>query len=155
MSVPKLNLNYFIALSVLGSMLALWFVAPLLNILVTLVLRSPSNLFWVNGVVVLFVFVGLAMVWKKKRNLIPTELMPHTETRFRIGNIVMLAANSLVILSVLVSIFGAIFVDGFGVVVGFLVAAALQLAVPLNIAGIVCVETSRQKNSREAAQPKV
>ena len=148
MVITKLNFNYFLALSVLGSMLSLWFVAPLPNMFFMLLFHSSSGLFWINTIVVFLVIVGIAIIWNKKGNLIPTELKPDAETRFRIGNVAMVLANLFVVMSLLVSVLGFLFVEGFGVVIGMLVAGALLLTVPLNIVGIVCIETSRQKSSK-------
>jgi hypothetical protein len=150
MSTIKLNLNYFFALFVTGTMLALWFVSPLIIVLL-LKLGGGLGIFsWVKTIITIVVFIALALVWKKKGALSPVALKPNAKNRFRVGNVILAIANSLIALSILWSVIGYLFVNGFGVAIGFILAGALMLAVFLNIIGIICIETSRLGNTNRS-----
>lgn len=139
----KTNLNYFLSLFITGSMLTLWFVAPFIFMFFIFVGADIKSVMWSRLLAVTIVFILLASVWKRNGSLSPVAIKPGTENRHRTGNLIVTIANSIVTLSLLTSAVGFYFVNGFGVAVGYIIAGALLLAVPLNIAGIICVETSR------------
>jgi hypothetical protein len=49
------------------------------------------------------------------------------------------------------SIAGYIFVNGFGVSIGFILSGVLMVSVILNVIGIVCIETTRQRTASKSA----
>lgn len=143
MPTVKNNLNYFFALLITGSMLALWFVAPLFAMFFLSVGADLASITWSKFLAVIIVFIVIALTWKRNGALSPSTVKPGTENRYRVGNVILAIANAIVGLSLLISTVGFFFVTGFGVAIGFIIAGALLLAVPVNIAGIICVETSR------------
>ena len=144
MSKKILNLNYFISLFVSVTMFALYFIAPLLCIILGFIThRAFFANSWVNVFLAFFVFVSIVLVWKKKGALLPVALKPNAENRFRLGNVSMGIANSMLALSILVCFIGYHIDDNFGLFIGFIIAGALMFAVMLNVIGIACIETSR------------
>lgn len=143
MPTVKTNLNYFLALFITGSMLALWFAAPFFVMLFLSVGADLASIAWSKLLAVVIVFIVIAFTWKRNGTLSPFTVKPGTENRYRVGNVILAIANAIVGLSLLISTVGFFFVTGFGVAIGFIIAGALLLAVPINIVGIICVETSR------------
>ena len=143
MPTLKSNLNYFLALLISGSMLALWLVAPFLAILFISSGMVTNGITLANALAITMVFVLLLLTWKRNGTLLPSAIKSGAESRCRTGNVILAIANSIVALSLLVSIVGSIFINNFGLAIGFIIAGALLLAVPSCIAGIICVETSR------------
>lgn len=143
MPTVKANLNYFLALFITSSMLALWFVAPFFAMFFLSIGADLASIAWSKLLAVVIVFIVIIFTWKRNGTLSPSTVKPGTENRYRVGNVILAIANAIVGLSLLISTVGFFFITGFGVAIGFIIAGALLLAVPVNIAGIICVETSR------------
>ena len=153
MSRIQLNLNYFFALALVGSVLAIGWVAPPIR---RLILSSGGDIkaySMVSYVAPVFVIVLVALIWRIKGALSPIPASPGAALWFRIGNVAMAIANSAIVLSLLVSVIGFIVHRPFGLAVGFIIAGALMLAFPLDIIGIFCVEISRLLNRIKPSQP--
>jgi hypothetical protein len=151
MSAFKTNLNYFIALFVTGTMFALWLVAPWVSILLMKIGVGLSAINWVMICISALVFIALIWIWIKHGALSPIALKPNANTRFRVGTAVLVISNSLIALSLILSIVGYIFANGFGVAIGYILAGVLMVSVILNVIGIACIETTRQRTASKSA----
>jgi hypothetical protein len=147
----KTNLNYFIALFVTGTMFSLWLVAPWVSILLMQIEVGPGAINWVMICISALVFIALIWIWIKHGALSPIALKPNANTRFRAGTVALVISNSLIALSLILSIAGYIFVNGFGVSIGFILSGVLMVSVILNVIGIVCIETTRQRTASKSA----
>ncbi len=145
MRFAKTDINYFFALLVAGSMLGLWFVAPFIHMALFRAGAGYSSIMWGNIFTIALVSLAIVIAWKKNGALSPVAIASGREKRYRVGNILTGFANITIVLVVLVSIFGYFTIRDFGLGIGFLIAGVLLLAVPINIIGILCIETSRQR----------
>lgn len=145
MKLPKTDINYFLAVLVAGSMLSLWFLAPIIHIAFMYAGVGLNGIISGNIVAISIVFVAMIIVWKKNSSFAPTAIVSGSESRYRIGTILTALSNIIVLGSLVVSIYGYYAIPDFGLVIGFLVPAALLLAAPISIVGILCVEASRQR----------
>lgn len=151
MSSVKSNLNYFFALFLVGSAFALARIAPPLRRLIMSLGGDMNAYSMVNYITPLLVFAIIALLWWKKGALYPSPANPKALFWLRIGNIAMIVANSAITISLLVSIVGYVLIRDFGLAIGFIIGAGLMLAVPLNLLGIICVESSRFLGRRRAS----
>jgi hypothetical protein len=145
MRFTRYDVNYFFALLVTGSMLTLWSVAPLIHIALLHAGVGGDSIMWGNILTIVIIFVAIVIAWKKKGALSPVAIVSGCEKRYRVGNIFTGVANITIVLAVLVSILGYFISHEFNLASPFLIAGALLLAVPINIIGIACIETSRHR----------
>lgn len=92
--------------------------------------------------IVLVIFLVSAAWWIKK-GIVPSPMTSKARRVLRVGSVAMAIGNGAIALALMVSLVGIAINHQFGLVVGFVFAAAFMLAFPLNIVGIICVETSR------------
>lgn len=141
----KSDINYFLALMTAGSVLGLWFVSPFINTVLLIVGGGVGSIMWSIVVTVALVLVGIFIVWMKNGALSPVSIAIGRERRYRAGSILTGMAHIFLVLAVVVIIAGHLTIRDFGVISSFLFAGALVLAALIDIVGIVCVETSRQR----------
>jgi hypothetical protein len=135
------NLNYYFALSIVGATLSLWLIFPWFRMLINFVGQSVSEA-WQLGITWLTTFAVITFYWVRRGWITPVTPNPCSELRFRIGNMLVLAANFVEGISWLTIFLGEAFVHGFGVAVGFILAGAWMLSIPMYVIGIICIETS-------------
>jgi len=146
----KCNVNYFIAIFLVGSAFVLGKVAPAIQTYVLSKGGSMEAYGLVSYITPVVVLLFVALVWVIKKGAVcPIPVTKKSTDWFRIGNLTMTIANSLIAISLIVSVVGSGMVKGFSLASGFIVGGALMLAIPLNIFGIICVEVSRLLNKNE------
>lgn len=139
----KSNLNYFLALFITGSMLALWLVVPPLAHLFFISGMGTNGFTLANALAIGMVFVLPLLVSKRNGTLLPSATKDGAETRCRSGCMILVISNSIVVLSLLLTVAAYLGNSSYGLVSAFYVAAALTLATAVGLVGIICVETSR------------
>lgn len=145
MKFNRTEFSYFLSLLVVGSMLGLWFVAPMLSLALMGLGLGYGGLVWTQGLTIALVVLVLGAVWRQQGALVPAVIASGREKRFRLGSFLTGLANLAVGLALLGSVLGYLLHREFFPVTGFLTAGALMLSLPLNIVGILCIETSRQR----------
>lgn len=148
------DLNYFVALLFSGSMLALWGGAPLLSILFMFAGAGTNGITLANVSAISTVLLVLLIIWRKNGALLPSAIKKGAETRYRVGTAMATLGNSIVLLSIVVGLLCYVFNSKVGIAVGFIFAGALLVAVPLSIAGIICIESSRLHLPPDKRAPK-
>ncbi|UDF34398.1 UNVERIFIED_ORG: hypothetical protein LHJ69_17670 [Shinella sp. XGS7] len=145
MKFNRAELSYFLSLLAVGSMLGLWFVAPMLSLALMGLGLGYGSLVWTQGLTIALVVLVLGAVWKQQGALVPAAIASGREKRFRLGSVLTGLANLAVGLALLGCVLGYLLHREFFLAAGFVIAGALMLALPLNIVGILCIETSRQR----------
>ena len=137
------HVNYFISLwislSVIGS--------QLLNELIIIGIKKP---FFGTLKVPVVVLIVLILIWRKQKGLSPTSSFARSSKRFKIGHGTILLGHILIAIPLFYSAWSL----SFGkevvhvTVSAFYTAAAIMLALPLYIIGIICIETIRSRKPK-------
>jgi hypothetical protein len=147
------NLNYFLALVLVGSMIAIGWVAPRVKLFFVHPGKIDPIYYNVNYIVIALVIGLVSAAWWIRGNIIPLPVTSKAKLLLRIGSVVMAIGNGAIALALIASLIGFAANRQFGLAVGFIFAAAFMLAFPVNIAGIICVETSRQLDRFQSSRP--
>ena len=135
------HLNYFIGLWISLSVIGLQF----LNGLIIIAIKNPFG-FLLVPVVVLIVLI---LIWRKQKRLSPTSSFARSSKRFKIGHGTLLLGHILIVIPLFYSAWSLTFGDGGHVTISaFYTAAAIMLALPLYIIGIICIETIRSRKPK-------
>ena len=135
------HINYFIglwiSLSVIGS--------QLLNKLIIIGIKNPFDIFKV----LIVALIVLILIWRKQKRLSPTSSFARSSKRFKIGHGTLLLGHILIVIPLFYSAWSLSFCNGGHVTVSALyTAAAIMLALPLYIIGIICIETIRSRKPK-------
>ena len=136
------HINYFIGLWISLSVIGLQF----LNGLIVIAIKNPFG-FRLVPVVVLIVLI---LIWRKQKKLSPTSSFARSSKRFKIGHGTILLGHILIAIPLFYSAWSL----SFGkevvhvTVSAFYTAAAIMLALPLYIIGIICIETIRSRKPK-------
>jgi hypothetical protein len=149
----RANLNYFLALVLVGSTIVIGWVAPRINFLFVHPGRIDPIYYNINYIAVALVGCLVLAVWWIKKTILPTPASSKARLVQRIGSVAMTIGNGAIALALIVSLIGVAINHQFGLVVGFIFAAAFMLAFPLDIVGIICVELSRLLDRFQSSQP--
>ena len=136
------HVNYFISLwislSVIGS--------QLLNELIIIGIKKP---FFGTLKVPVVVLIVLILIWRKQKGLSPTSSFARSSKRFKIGHGTILLGHILIAIPLFYSAWSLSFGNGGHVTVSALyTAAAIMLALPLYVIGIICIETIRSRKPK-------
>ena len=142
MRFNKADINYFFALLSSGSLLGLWFIVPFTHMAL---IHTSLSVKWGNIFMVLIVFIAIIITWQKNGSLSPIAISPGREKRFRIGFILTYISNITTFFVILISMLSYHSNYDLGLVIGVLIFGVILLAIPINIIGILCIETSRQR----------
>lgn len=126
-------------------MLALWFVVPMVSLAFVGLGFGFGSLMGTQALTITLVFLALVAIWKKQGALVPAAIASGREKRLRLGSVLTGLANIAIGLALLCSFLGYLLNRELFLVTGFLMAAVLMLALLLNVLGILCIETSRQR----------
>jgi hypothetical protein len=139
--ISKADINYFFALLTAGSILGLWILAPFIHMIL-----MPNNVSfkWVNIFTISLVFLVIVFIWEKNASLSPKIIASGRKRNYRVVNILIGFSNITAALVILISMLGYLTNIDFGLVIGVLMFDLILLVVPINIIGIVYIETSRQ-----------
>ncbi len=153
--MPKLvaNLNYFLALIVVGSAIAIGWVAPQIKLLFVHPGKIDLIYYNINYITIALVVGLVSAAWWIRKTIVPTPVTSKAKLVLRIGSVAMAIGNGAIALALIVSLVGVAVNRQFGFVVGFIFAAAFMLAFPLNIVGTICVEISRLLNRFQSSRP--
>ena len=135
------HVNYFIvlwiSLSVIGS--------QLLEELIIIGIINPFDIFKVLVVVL----IVLILILRKQKRLSPTSSFARSSKRFKIGHGTLLLGHILIVIPLFYSAWSLSFGNGGHVTVSALyTAAAIMLALPLYVIGIICIETIRSRKPK-------
>ena len=135
------HLNYFIglwiSLSVIGS--------QLLEELIIIGIKNPFDIFEV----LIVVLIVLILILRKQKRLSPTSSFARSSKRFKIGHGTLLLGHILIVIPLFYSAWSLSFGNGGHVTVSALyTAAAIMLALPLYVIGIICIETIRSRKPK-------
>ena len=135
------HVNYFIglwiSLSVIGS--------QLLNKLIIIGIKNPFDIFKV----LIVALIVLILIWRKQKRLSPTSSFARSSKRFKIGHGTLLLGHILIVIPLFYSAWSLSFGNGGHVTVSALyTAAAIMLALPLYVIGIICIETIRSRKPK-------
>ncbi len=146
--MPRLiaNLNYFLALVVVGSIIAIGWVAPPVKRLFLHPGKIDPIYYNIDYIAIALVICLVSAAWWIRKNLVPTPISSKARPVLIIGNVAMAIGNGAIVLVLIVSLVGVAVNRQFGLAVGFYFAAAFMLAFPLTIIGMVCIEISRLLN---------
>ena len=139
------NLNYFFVLVLVGSMTLAATIAPPIRRLFLHgkgIALDPIYLYF-NYITIALVMVIVSAAWWMRGNIIPTPVNSKAKMLMKVGTIAMAIGNGALVLTLIASLIGVTVEPQFGLGVGYLFAAALMLAFPSNLVGIVFVEISR------------
>lgn len=139
----RANLNYFVALVVVGSAIAIGWIAPRIKLLFVHSGKIDPIYYNINYIAIAIVVCLVSAAWWINKSIVPAPVTSKARVVLRIGSVVMTIGNGAIALALIVSLVGVAINRQFGLAVGFIFAAAFMLAFPLNIVGIVCVEISR------------
>ena len=147
------NLNYFLALVLVGSMIAIGWVAPPIKSLFIHPGKIDPIYYNINYIAIALVIGLVSAVWWIKKNIVPTPVTSKARLGLRIGSVAMSIGNGAIVLALIVSLICVAMNRQFGLAVGFIFAAALMLAFPVDIVGIFCVEISRFLDRFQTSRP--
>jgi len=136
------HINYFIGLWISLSVIGLQF----LNGLFIIAIKNPFG-FHLVPVVVLIVLI---LIWRKQKRLSPTSSFARSSKRFKIGHWTLLLGHILIVIPLFYSAWSLLFgKEGVHVTVSaFYTGAAIMLALPLYIIGLICIETIRSRKPK-------
>jgi hypothetical protein len=145
------SLNYFFALIVVGSALAIRWITPPIKLLFV----HPGTPIYYN---INFVAIGLVIclvsaAWWITKSILPIPTTAMTKLMLMVGSVAIAFGNGAIALALIVSLVGIAVDRQYGLAVGFIFAAAFMLALPLNKVGIICVEISRLLNWFQSSPP--
>lgn len=139
----RANLNYFLALVVVGSAIAIGWVAPQIKLLYVHPGQIDSIYYSIDYIAIALVVCLVSAAWWINKTIVPAPVTSKARAVLRIGSVAMTIGNGAIVLALIAGLVGVVINRQFGLAVGFIFAAAFMLAFPLNIVGIVCVEISR------------
>jgi hypothetical protein len=148
------HVNYFIGLWFSLSVIGVYFfsVSELIIIIITemTALKIQKSYFIVTDYLLLVpvvVLIVLILIWRKQKGLSPVSSFARSFKRFKIGHGALLLGHILIVISLLYFAWSISFAKEAAhvTVSAVCTGAALTLALPLYIIGIICIETIRNR----------
>lgn len=150
---PIASLNYFFALVVVSSAIAIRWVTPQIKLLFVHPGTIDPIYYNINFIAIGLVIFLVSAVWWITKSILPTPATAMTKLMLKIGSVAIVIGNGTIALALIVSLVGIVVDRQHGLAVGFIFAAAFMLALPLNKVGIICVEISRLLNWFQSSPP--
>lgn len=146
------NLNYFLALVLAGSIVAIGWISPPIKRLFLHPGKIDPIYYSINYIAIAVVICLVSTAWWLKKSIVPAPITSKAKWVLIVGSVAMAIGNGAIVLALMVNIIGFSEYPEFA---HYYIAAALMLAFPSNIVGIICVEASRLLNRLPSSRPQL